>query len=196
MVSANAEDWCIGYAKEEWHSEKKAVRCKAEEWERMKKGHWVWWRKASQQRRFYSKNWPWTLFLSQGFSQEQGAIVIIIGWTIAPVSIPVDSNRRDGSFTYVGYSIVIRAELGLPGLQDVKYTACIHSDIIHYWPHFLKFIFFKYCSLLILLDYERHVKVWLHASAMQNVPLWSRLPYIWKTTIPFRGRVRASNPCR
>ena len=33
-------------------------------------------------------------------------------------------------------------------------------------------------------------------NAMQNVPLCYRLPYICKTTIRFRGRGRASSPCR
>ena len=151
-------------------------------------GHWVWWRKASKKRRFYSKSWSWSLFCSQGFSQKQCAIVIIIGGTIAAVSVPVDSNRRDRSFTYVGFNIMIRAELGLPGLQDMIYAACIHSYIFHYWPHFLKLILYKYCSLLILLDYERHVKVRLHVGCYAKRALMLSTTLYLKDNSPVSGQ--------
>ena len=77
------------------------------------------------------------LFPSQGFRQEQCAVVIIIAWAITGASDPVGRDWRERSGADVLCHIVIRTHLGLSCFKHMLQTAGVHYNRFHFRPHFL-----------------------------------------------------------
>jgi hypothetical protein len=81
------------------------------------------------------------LFPSQGFCQEQGAVVVIVAGTVAGAPCSVDGDRGERRRADVCCRIVIRADIRRRRIEYVIQAACVENHRFHFRPHFLWILF-------------------------------------------------------